>query len=163
MFQQSRILASIILLSTLAFSATKMLGQDDSLAALRARIKAEQGPRWVTEKTLIATSKEQYDRVIDYMIREDWEGLTQSINDGEVQYVAQGDQVQLVDPHKFYPLSQIRVAGDNRTWIIANEFLSEKLVASLDQDLKASRGDLGKANLVQKPLKGDTYQRFKFY
>jgi hypothetical protein len=80
--------------------------------------------------------------------------LTQSIYEGEVQYIAKGDQVQLIDPHKFYPLSQIRVTGDSRTWIIAKEFLSEKPIASLDQDLKASRGDLGKANLVQKPLKG---------
>ena len=156
MFPQSRILARATLLCALAFGAIESSGQDDNqgLAALRNQIKAQQGPRWVTEKTLIATNKVEFDHALDCTIKEDWESLNQSINEGKLRYVGKGEQVQLTDPHTFYPLSQIRLTGDDQPWIIAKEFLSDKPIASLDEELKASRGNPSKANVNQKPLKG---------
>jgi hypothetical protein len=109
--------------------------------------------RWVTEKTLIATNKAEYDHALDRTIKGDWESLNQSINEGKLRYVTKGEQVQLTDPHTC-ALSQIRFTGDIKPWIIAKEFLSEKPIASLDEELKASRGNPTKANVNQKPLKG---------
>jgi hypothetical protein len=60
---------------------------------------------------------------------EDWESLDQSVNEGKLRYVTRGEQVQLTDPHTFYPLCQIRLTGDTKPWIIAKEFLSEKPIA----------------------------------
>ncbi len=156
MFPQSRILVGATLLCALAFGAIESSGQDDNqgLAALRAQIKAQQGPRWVTEKTLIAKNKGEYDHALDCTIKEDWESLDQSVNEGNLRYVTKGEQVQLTDPHTFYPLCQIRLVGDTKPWIIAKEFLSEKPIASVDEELKASQGDPSKGNVNQKPLKG---------
>ena len=80
--------------------------------------------------------------------------MDQSVNEGKLRHINEGEQVQLTDPHTFYPLCQIRLAGDTQPWIVAKEYLSEKPIASLDEELKASRGDPSKAIVDQKPLKG---------